>query len=246
MPAPGRGPYAAQARPACVLTVILADAELELVPADIAGHPSVRNSAKNQDRKPTEILLDQNVHAAAAKQLPEGERRGRPDIVHYTLLTLLESPLAKSGNLQVAIHTRHAELIRVRGDTRLPRGEGRMQGLLAKVLREGSSNQPGPLVWSEGSMAAKSVLDKVAKGPVVRLDEGGEAAAPDDVALLGQDGHLTVVLGAFPSGSFSEAWRKAAPKAVSVWPAALNAWAIAAEMVAAHRRVWGPHFPNAR
>lgn len=227
-----------------MLTVILADAELELVPEEIAGHPSVRSHARAQDRKPGEMLLDQNIHASAAKQLGEGERRGRPDILHYTLLTLLESPLAKSGNLQVAIHTRHAELIRVRSDTRLPRGEGRFQGLLGKVLREGASNQPDPLVWSEGTVPARNVLDRLAKGPVVRLDEGGSPASPDDVAMTAKAGDLTVILGAFPSGAFSEAWRKAAPKAAAVWPAALNAWAIAAEVVAAHRRVWGPRFPN--
>ncbi len=224
-----------------VLRFILADAELELAPFEIAGHPAVRASAKAQERKPTELLLDQNAHSQAIRQLPDGARRGRPDIVQYTLLTLLESPLAKVGQLEVAIHTRHAVLLRIRTDTRLPRGEARFHGLMAKVLRDGKSNDNGPpLIWSEGVVAAMTVLEKCGQGPVVRLDETGIAMSPDELCAQAASGDLTVVLGAFPSGDFSEAWRKAAPSAASIWPQALNAWAVAAEVTAAHRRRWGP------
>jgi rRNA small subunit pseudouridine methyltransferase Nep1 len=224
-----------------VLTVILADAEVELVPQDIAGHPAIREPARVAGRKPTEMLLDQNSHGAAMGRMTDGKRRGRPDIVHYCLLTLLESPLCKAGGLRVSVHTRHGELVQVRSDTRLPRGEARFQGLLAKVLREGASHDKQPLLWSEGQAGPADILAKMARGPVVRLDEGGTPLAPARLAELGQD--LTVVLGAFPSGGFSEAWLAAAPEAVSLWPEPLNAWAVAGEVVAAHRAKWGPEQP---
>lgn len=219
-----------------MLHVILAGAEVELAPEEIAGHPAVRTTAKEQNRKGTEVLLDQNVHAAAIRQMPEGERRGRPDILHYTLLVLLESPLNKQGGLRVLVHTRNGELIRIRPDTRLPRGEARFQGLLSKVLRDGASQDKEPLLWSEGPRSPAEVL-ALCKGPVVRLDEGGAAVAPLDLARRGASGDLTLVLGAFPSGGFAPAWTAAAPEAASIFPAALNAWAVAAEVVAAARAV---------
>lgn len=217
-----------------MLHVILAGAEVELAPEAIAGHPAVRTTAKEQNRKGTEVLLDQNVHAAAIRQLPDGERRGRPDILHYCLLVLLESPLNKQGRLKVLIHTRNGELVNIRADTRLPRGEARFQGLLSKVLRDGASQDKQPLLWSDGARTPVQVLAEC-KGPVVRLDEAGEAVAPLDLARRAVAGDLTLVLGAFPSGGFDPDWLKAAPTAASIFPQALNAWAVAAEMVAAFR-----------
>ena len=220
-----------------VLTVLLAEAEVELAPEAIAGHPAVRQSAREQGRKPTEILLDQNMHWQAIKLLPDGARRGRPDIVQMTLLTLLESPLNKKGQLAVALHTRNGDLVRVRADTRLPRGEARFQGLMAKVLREGASDDgKEPLLHVVGRMDAAAALAAVAKGPIFRLDEGGAATTPQ--ALAARGGDLTVVLGCFPSGAFAPAWLKAAPDAASIWPEPLVAWAVAAELSSACRAAW--------
>jgi rRNA small subunit pseudouridine methyltransferase Nep1 len=221
--------------PAVALRVLIAGAEVELVPVEIAGHPSVRKAADLQGRRPSEILLDQNVHGTAMPRLDDGKRRGRPDIVHYTLLTLLESPLAKQGRVEVAIHTRHGLLVRVRKDTRLPRGEARFQGLLGKVLREGASHDKDPLLWVEEECTPAEALAAFAKGPVLRLDEGGPLLAPAELVSQARGDELTVVLGGFPSGAFDAAWVEAAPEAASIWPEALNAWAVAAELAAAYR-----------
>ncbi|MEK6974981.1 MAG: 16S rRNA methyltransferase [Candidatus Thermoplasmatota archaeon] len=217
-----------------MLHIILAGAEVELAPESIAGHPAVRTTAKEQNRKGTEVLLDQNVHSTAIRQLPDGERRGRPDILHYCLLVLLESPLNKEGRLKVLVHTRNGELVNIRSDTRLPRGEARFQGLLSKVLRDGASQDKQPLLWSDGVRTPAQVLAEC-KGPVVRLDEAGEAVRPADLARRAVDGDLTVVLGAFPAGDFTPDWLKAAPTAASIFPQALNAWAVASEVVAGFR-----------
>lgn len=216
-----------------VLHVVLVGAEVELAPEAIAGHPAIRATAKELNRRPTEILLDQNVHSPAIRQLPEGERRGRPDILHYTLLVLLESPLNKEGKLKVLIHTRNRELINIRADTRLPRGEARFQGLISKVLRDGASQDKQPLLWSDGVRSPAQVLAEC-KGPIVRLDEGGSSTTPADLMQRAVDHDLTILLGAFPSGDFPAEWKNVAP-AASIFPQALNAWAVAGEIVAAAR-----------
>ncbi len=220
-----------------MLKVLLVGAEVELVPPEIAGHPAVRMNLQ-AGRKPSDALLDQNLHATASRPLPGGERRGRPDIVHYTLLTLLESPLNKEGRLNVLVHTRDGALINIRAYTRLPRGEARFQGLLAKVLRDGASQDKEPLLWLDPDRSPQQVLAEC-KGPIVRLDEGGAALRPLDLARRAVGGDLTLVLGAFPAGDFAPSWKAAAAEAVSIFPQALNAWAVAAEMVAAMRAVAG-------
>jgi rRNA small subunit pseudouridine methyltransferase Nep1 len=215
-----------------VLRVLLAEAELELIPESAWNHAAVRKACKAVARRAGDTILDQNLHQQAIRQLPEGERRGRPDIIHYTLLGLLESPLAKSGGLEVAIHTRGGELIFLKPDTRLPRGETRFHGLMAKVLLTGKSQDKDPLVWVEGKCSPAEALEKFARGPVLRLDEGGEMLDSTSLAEHAAHDKLTLVLGAFPAGDFSAAWKAAAPTTASVYSEKLNAWAVAAECVA--------------
>ena len=224
---------------------MLADAELELAPPEIAGWPAIRKQAEQLGKRPGQVLLDQNLHAAAMGKLEDGKRRGRPDLVHLALLVALESPIAKAGALEVAIHTRHDVLVRLKPDVRLPRSESRFQGLMSKVLAEGRSQDRDPLVWVEGVMPAGEAIRKFAIGPVLRLDEGGEPLTPADICGRAEGGDLTLVLGAFPHGDFSAGWRQAAPQAASVWPQALNVWAVLGELVAAHRAKWGPAMPTA-
>lgn len=210
------------------MKVLIAQAELERIPRELETHQTVRKHAKALGKKPNQLLLDQNHHAQACRALEDGERRGRPDITHYTLLGLLESPLNKDGNLEVAIHTRNDELIRVRSDTRLPRGEARFQGLMTKVLAEGNSGQREPLLWLE-RCSPEDALARFASGHVLRLDEGGEVLDRDGLRAKGA---VTLVLGGFPSGDWSPAWKAAAPDTVSIYHEPLNAWAVAAEVAA--------------
>lgn len=219
-----------------MLRILLAQAELELVPEAVWGHPNIRKAVKLAGRKAGELLLDQNGHQHACRQLEDGARRGRPDIVQYTLLSLLESPLCKQGGLEVAIHTRHNQLIRIRPDTRLPRGEGRFQGLMSKVLLTGASQDgKDPLVHIEAECQPAEALERFGRGPVLRLDEGGETIAPRALRERAVHDKLTLVLGAYPSGGWSDTWQQAAPETASIFPEPLNAWAVAAECVAGYR-----------
>lgn len=215
-----------------MLYVVLAGAELELAPEEIAGHPAIRSTAKELNRKGTEVLLDQNLHSAAIRQLPDGARRGRPDLVMTTLQVLLESPLNKESKLKVFVHTRHGELINIRADTRLPRSEARFQGLLTKVLRDGASQDDKPLLWSDGVRTVAQVLAEC-KGPVVRISDGAPVESPAQLVHRAKSGDLTVVLSASPPGPLAQEWESA--QAVAIFDKPLQPWAVAAEVVAAFR-----------
>ncbi len=83
-----------------MLNLLLADAEIELIPREIFHHPSVKANAKRRGKPPAEILLDSTIHHSALRKLTEGERRGRPDLVHFYLLLALESIMNKRGLLK--------------------------------------------------------------------------------------------------------------------------------------------------
>jgi rRNA pseudouridine-1189 N-methylase Emg1 (Nep1/Mra1 family) len=63
---------------------------------------------------------------------------------------------------------------------------------------------------------------------------------PAELVEKAQGGDLNLIIGAFASGDFSAAWKQAVPETASIWKEPLNAWAVAAELVAAYRARWGP------
>lgn len=119
-----------------MLTIILAESELEKIPNQILSHPSVISHSKQFNKRPVNMILDASFHHSAMKNMPEGERRGRPDIVHISLLTALESILNKKGELKVVVHTRNNEAIYIDPETRLMKNYVRFIGLIEQLFEK--------------------------------------------------------------------------------------------------------------
>ncbi len=79
-------------------------------------------------------LITADSHAALLKKLKKTPADYRPDILHQCLLTLLDSPLNKSGHLQVYIQTTQNVLIQVSPHVRIPRTFKRFAGLMVQLL----------------------------------------------------------------------------------------------------------------
>jgi rRNA small subunit pseudouridine methyltransferase Nep1 len=188
--------------PPSLITFVLADAQLELVPPELHGASSVKRRARERRRAPAELLLDQAADHRAMRELPEGDRRGRPDIVHFALLLLQDAPWEK----RVLIHTGRDELIRVRADLRPPRSQAKFYQLCEDLLRQGKVPiDRTPLMTLEPDWHLWKVLAAEAKGPVVMLDEAGELARSGDFARMASaTPDLTIVAGAFPRGAWRE------------------------------------------
>lgn len=186
-----------------MLTIVLGEAELELVPAPLQAAPSVKRRARERRRAPEHLLLDQAADHKAMGALPEGDRRGRPDITHLVVLLAHDSPLAARGQVRVLVHTRHDELIRVRPDMRPPRAQATFYKLCEDLLRQGRVPLEKPLMTVERGRSISDVLVTEARGPVVILSESGERArSPDFARLAREHPDVTLVLGGFPKGTW--------------------------------------------
>ncbi|KAG2228210.1 hypothetical protein INT45_011002, partial [Circinella minor] len=82
-------------------------------------------------------LLNCDEHQSILKRLGRDIADARPDIVHQCLLALLDSPLNKSGHLEVYIHTAKGVVIRINPETRIPRTIKRFSGLMVQLLEKG-------------------------------------------------------------------------------------------------------------
>lgn len=83
------------------------------------------------------VLLSQEDHATyIQKKLNADPSLFRPDITHQCLLTLLDSPLNKSGRLRVFVHTADNVLISVDPSCKIPRTYKRFAGLMVQLLQK--------------------------------------------------------------------------------------------------------------
>ncbi|MFW9961388.1 MAG: 16S rRNA methyltransferase, partial [Candidatus Thorarchaeota archaeon] len=116
--------------------MILLECALELVPSEISSFKDVQKQAGRKGKKPNEILLDQTHHGRAMTKLDKSDRRGRPDIIFHSLVTLLETPLCREGLLRVYLHLQDKRVVEINPEVRLPRNYDRFVGLMEQLLIE--------------------------------------------------------------------------------------------------------------
>lgn len=207
-----------------MITLVLAECEVERMPAELHADPRVLSRARRRRRPVDQLLLDQALDHEAMRALPDGARRGRPDIAHFLLLLALDSPLAKRGLLRALLHTRHDELVRFRPDLRLPRNQAKFGQLMEDLLRQGEVPLGAPLMTLEHSRDLRGVLREEARGVRVLLDVGGGRARSAAFAELARAGDVTLVVGGFPRGSFTQVSGADVDHVLSVAEDELSAW----------------------
>ncbi|UCG01052.1 MAG: hypothetical protein JSW11_15720 [Candidatus Heimdallarchaeota archaeon] len=118
-----------------MITIILFESALELIPESLRKHPLIRKKwQKNLKKKNRGLLLDGAIHRSLVDSLDDKEKRGRPDIIHHSLLNVVYSPLFKQGKIQVFIHTRNDLCIKIPSQWRVPVNYNRFCGLFSQLL----------------------------------------------------------------------------------------------------------------
>ena len=217
-----------------MLTLVLADAELEPVPPQLQGHPAVRTSAKRRGRSPGAILLDSSLHHPALKKFPEGERRGRPDIVHLFVLLCLDSVLNAQGQLRTLVHTRNDEVIRIAPETRIPKNYPRFVGLIEDLFQRGAVPEDKPLLTLERGVSLAKLLSEFPAPRWAFSEAGDRINLWTELAAL--EGDLTAVVGGFPHGDFRSPVAKLCDRIVSIHEEPLRAWTVTSEILVAYRQ----------
>ena len=219
--------------------MILIESALELVPREIWWHPAVRASARRRGKKPGDILLDRSLHHPAMKELRLSEKRGRPDIVHFSLLNALSSPLNLEGKLRIYVHTIGDYVLFIRPDTRLPRNYQRFIGLMEQLFIKGRvpPDSSNPLI-SIREMSLEDLVESLGR-KLLLLSETGELVSPDTVAEEVVSHGYAVGIGGFPHGDFSKRVYSLADKVYSIYPRPLDTWIVVSRVIEAVERKTG-------
>lgn len=219
------------------LTIVLAEAGLELVPKEIVNHPVVVKNAQKRRKKPSETLLDISLHYSAMKNLSKWYKRGRPDIVHISLLNALSSPLNIAGLLRVYVHTIDDKIIHIDPATRLPRNYNRFIGLIEQLLVAGRvpPNSEKPLLWVE-EKNLREFMAVMNFDKVVLMEEHGvkktvKAFGKELAKLMNEDKNVCIIIGAFQHGDFEETTLFLAHERISIFHRSLDSWIVVSRVI---------------
>jgi rRNA small subunit pseudouridine methyltransferase Nep1 len=233
-----------------VLSLILVDSELEIVPKEFWSHPAVVQNARKRKKKPSTVLLDSSLHYSLFGDPEERNRRGRPDIVHQFLLLGLDSILNSERRLKLFIHTRNNELITIDPTTRLPKNYNRYSGLFEELFRSGAvPSGKDPLINLRDSMDLKDCIKFIKNQEensgmdtrTILLHPEGDPQDPwiffsNLIETEGAD-HIICMIGGFSHGDFISDVHEHADMNVTLPGGLLKVWTVISELVVTFRRV---------
>jgi rRNA small subunit pseudouridine methyltransferase Nep1 len=198
-----------------LLSLILAESALELVPKELQNHNSVLAHSKRISKKPSELILDVSWHFAAMKGIKNEIKRGRPDLVHFCMLEACSIPLYFENELRVYIHTIEDKVIFVGNNVRLPKSYHRFIGLIEKLYATGLIEEGEKKLLEIKNMDFGKLIDNINPKEIIGLSTKGATSSYEKLAkVVGKDS--CIVVGGFPKGHFSDQILKRMNNLVSV------------------------------
>ncbi|HUH99880.1 MAG TPA: ribosome biogenesis protein [Nitrososphaerales archaeon] len=211
-----------------MLHFVIGEAALELVPEPLWKSPSVRSDSARRDLEPGSILLDRSIHHSAMLRLDDGYRRGRPDLVHLTLLNVTSTPLHQEGKARVYIQTIDDSVLEFGEGARPPKSYARFRSLMEKLLVE----RPGTGLVRVRDGTLPELLKQIGTDRSVGLSVQGALEPLESLASdLVRRKDPVVVVGGFPRGHFLTRDLKAFDSLVRIDQRPLDAHVVAARII---------------
>ena len=212
------------------LTIILAECGLELIPLAIRNHPSIQKNVK-KDSYPSK-LLDNALHHSAMDLLKDKTKRGRPDITHLCLLNALGSPLNKSGNLNIYIHTVNNIIYEINPEIKIARNYNRFKGLMAKLLMEDEIKAENLLLISRIKKNLSELLKSIGSEEIILFSsKGGLVNNHSELFEKKITKNYIGIVGCFQKGLFSDEILSLSNKIVSISHYHLDAWVAISKVI---------------
>ncbi|MBI0584455.1 MAG: hypothetical protein ISF22_09560 [Methanomassiliicoccus sp.] len=200
------------------LTIVLADAELELA-------PEARNGRSPFAEVP---VLDAYFHRDFLRSMPGGDRRGRPDIVHMALSLCQGSRLNRRGGLKVFVHTREDKVISVDPGKRIP--PNYIAFLEEMTILLGGEQVDG---YSIADMRLVTLIGVLRADMVIALTPDGEDKGIRRVLKERAPDNAVVIVGAFPRGDYASPVYDLAGVRISLGPDLLTVPTVISEVLSA-------------
>ena len=212
-----------------MLYIILAESSLELIPKKIHNHPSVTSYSKKFKKNSSNTLLDNSWHFGAMKGLDNEIKRGRPDIIHLTLLSLCTTPVFYKNKIKIFIHTVNDEVISINNNTRLPKSYHRFQGLMEKLFITKKIESEDEILMEMKNSSLPQLISKIKPTQIIGLTTQGQKTSLDKLVEQIEE-NSCIILGGFQKGHFNNETDKIIDKSFSINDSSLEAHLVASRL----------------
>ncbi|MFQ5781935.1 MAG: ribosome biogenesis protein [Nitrosopumilus sp.] len=186
-----------------MISLILSESSLELVPSELKHHQSVISHARKLGKKPSEILLDNSWHFAAMKGIKNELKRGRPDLVHFSILEATTIPLYHKNKIKFFVHTIDDKVIYFSQNVHIPKSYHRFEGLIEKLYQEKVIRSNSDVLLELKEKTFSELLDEINPSKVVGFSTKGTSNSYEKIAKEISD-DTCIIIGGFQKGHFSD------------------------------------------
>ena len=198
-----------------MIYLVLAESALELVPLELQDHPSVLSHAQKLGKNPSEILLDNSWHFAAMKGINNEIKRGRPDLVHFSILEATTIPLYLQNKIKIYIHTIDDKVIYIGENIRIPKSYHRFEGLIEKLFLEKTIQTDTGVLLEIKEKSFSELINEIKPSKIIGFSTKGELKSFEKISSEISD-NACIVIGGFQKGHFSESTKSKISQLFSV------------------------------
>lgn len=186
-----------------MISLILAESALELIPLELQDHPSVLSHARKLVKHPSEILLDNSWHFAAMKGIENEIKRGRPDLVHFSILEATTIPLYLKNKIKIYIHTINDNVIYIGENVHIPKSYHRFEGLIEKLFLEKTIQSGNNILLEIKEKSFSELINEIKPSKIIGFSTKGELRSFEKISPEISD-NSCIVIGGFQKGHFTE------------------------------------------
>ena len=186
-----------------MISLIISESALELIPFELENHPSVVSHARKLGKYPSEILLDNSWHFAAMKGIKNEIKRGRPDLVHFSILEATTIPLYLQNKLNLFVHTVDDKVIHFGKNVHLPKSYHRFQGVIEKLYQEKKIMTKNELLLEIKEQTFSDLIEEINPSKIIGFSTEGKLSSYEKIATQISDDSC-IIIGGFQKGHFSD------------------------------------------
>jgi rRNA small subunit pseudouridine methyltransferase Nep1 len=213
-----------------MISLILAESALELVPENLQNHNSVISHAQKLKKHPSEILLDNSWHFAAMKGMKNEIKRGRPDLVHFCILEATTIPLYDKNKIKIYIHTIDDKVIYFGENVNVPKSYHRFEGLIEKLFLEKTIESNGNTLLEIKDKSFLELINEINPSKLIGFSSQGKKHSFENTVSEITD-NCCLVVGGFQKGHFSEKVQSRIDQLISIDDYSFEAHVVIARML---------------
>lgn len=214
-----------------VAWVALFDSNVETIPREIIGERSLTKLARKNGRGPERTILDRSSHHFAMQRLRDGQMRGRPDIVHMSVLSITDTPVYASGRVDLIVHTVGDRLIMPAKEWRPPRNYRNFLGLMEDLLQAGRVPPEGRPILKMVRGDIKDAVSRTGAERAILLSSHGKLCDLRERVQDLKDIVVVYLIGGYAKGKPRAEVVDVADDVVSIHPSSLSSSVVTARLM---------------